>query len=50
MTTYTTGNAMARGKRQPFDTAHYETLKAQGLNQRAIAEQMGLPRPHYKTM
>jgi hypothetical protein len=34
---------MARGARQPFDTAHYETLKAQGLNQAAIAKQMELP-------
>jgi predicted transcriptional regulator len=29
--------------RPPFDTPRYESLKAQGLSQRAIAEQMGMP-------
>jgi hypothetical protein len=29
--------------RPPFDTQRYESLKAQGLSQRVIAEQMGMP-------
>ena len=30
-------------QRPPFDTQRYESLKAQGLSQRAIAEVMGMP-------
>jgi hypothetical protein len=30
-------------QRPPFDLPRYETLKAQGLSQRVIAEQMGMP-------
>jgi hypothetical protein len=29
--------------RPPFDTQRYEALKAQGLSQRAIAQEMGMP-------
>jgi hypothetical protein len=30
-------------QRPPFDTQRYEALKAQGLSQRAIAQEMGMP-------
>jgi hypothetical protein len=30
-------------QRPPFDHKRYEALKAQGLSQRAIAQEMGLP-------
>ena len=30
-------------QRPPFDTQRYESLKAQGLSQRAIAQEMGMP-------